>query len=197
MIAADVHQTLGVSRDGIHWQRPSREAYFPGGLADEWDRWNDTMGPGIVRRGNWLYQYYNSSGRTHDSVILRPEYDDVAKQIGGVGVVRQRVDGFLSADADHRGGWLETPPLTFDGSRLRLNVDTGAMGTAFVELRDEEGKPISGFTLDECEEVGGNFLDQQVYWKGNPDVSSLRGRVVRVYFRMKRAKLFAFEFSRG
>ena len=48
--------------------RPSREPYFPTGLADEWDRWYAVMGPGIVRRGNYLYQYYNSSGRLHDSV---------------------------------------------------------------------------------------------------------------------------------
>lgn len=186
---------LAVSRDGIHWQRPSREPYFPTGLADEWDRWNDTMGAGIVRRGNWLYQYYSSSGRTHDSVILRPEYDHVAVQEGGVGVVRQRVDGFLSADAGHRGGWLETPPLRFDGRRLRLNIDTGATGTAFVELRDAEGRPIPGFTRDDCEEIGGNFLDQQVYWKGNPDVSALRGQTVRVFFQLTRAKLYAFTFA--
>ena len=95
---------LAVSRDGIHWDRPSREPYFPTGLADEWDRWYAVMGPGIVRRGNYLYQYYNSSGRLHDSVILRPEYDHAAKQLGGVGIVQQRLDGFVSADADFRGG---------------------------------------------------------------------------------------------
>ncbi len=68
---------LAVSRDGIHWVRPSREPYFPTGLADEWDRWYAVMAPGIARRGNYLYQYYVSSGRTHDSAILRPEYDDL------------------------------------------------------------------------------------------------------------------------
>ncbi|MBA3314611.1 MAG: hypothetical protein H0T47_15155 [Planctomycetaceae bacterium] len=62
-----------MSRDGIDWQRPSREPYFPTGLAGEWDRWYAVMGPGIVRRGNYLYQYYYSSGRLHDSVILRAE----------------------------------------------------------------------------------------------------------------------------
>lgn len=47
---------LASSRDGIHWQRLSREPYFPTGLADEWDRWYAVMAPGIVRRGNYLYQ---------------------------------------------------------------------------------------------------------------------------------------------
>jgi hypothetical protein len=186
---------LAVSRDGIQWERPSREPYFPTGLADEWDRWYAVMAPGIVRRGNYLYQYYYSTGRLHDSVVLRPEYDESANQMGGVGVVRQRLDGFVSADAGHKGGWLTTPLLTFSGKRLRLNIDTGSMGTAFVEIRDSDGRPLSGFTLADCEEIGGNFIDQQVYWKGNADVSSLAGKPVRLHFQLKRAKLYAFQFT--
>lgn len=154
---------LAVSREGIKWTRPSREAYIANGLADEWDRWYTVSAPGLVRRGNYLYQYYYSSGRLHDSASLRPEYENVAKQLGGVGVVRQRLDGFVSADTDHLGGWLKTPPLTFTGNRLRLNIDTGSMGTAFVELQDQAGTPIPHFTLADCEEIGGNFIDQTVY----------------------------------
>lgn len=185
---------LAVSRDGIHWQRPSREPYFPTGMADEWDRWLNVMCPGYVRRGNYIYQYYMSSGRTHDSVVVRAEYDYVT-DLGGIGLLRQRVDGFISADADHRGGWIETPLIAFTGNRLRLNIDTGAMGTAFVELRDADGNPIPGFTLADCEEIGGNYIDQTVYWKGNHDVSPLAGKPVRIYFKLIRAKLFSFVFT--
>lgn len=186
---------MAVSRDGITWQRPTREPYFPTGLADEWDRWYAVMAPGFARRGNYLYQYYYSSGRTHDSVVLRAEYDHSAPQLGGIGAVRQRLDGFMSADADHKGGWLETPVLKFTGNQLRLNVDTGSMGTCFVELRDAEGKPIPGFTLADCEEIGGNFIDQRVYWKGNSDVSKLAGQPIRIHIRLTRGKLYAFQFT--
>ncbi len=183
------------SRDGIRWARPHREAYFPTGLPEEWDRWYAVMGPGLVRRGSYLYQYYNSSGQLHDSVVLRPEYDHTAKQVGGVGMVRQRLDGFISADADHVGGWLHTPLLTFRGKHLRLNIDTGASGTAFVELQDAAGRPIPGFTLADCEEIGGNFIDQRIYWKNKADLSSLAGQPVRIHFQLKRTKLFAFQFT--
>ncbi len=186
---------LAVSRDGIAWPRPSREAYFPTGLADEWDRWYAVMAPGVARVGNYLYQYYNSSGRTHDSAVLRPEYDDAPTELGGIGVVRQRLDGFISADADHLGGWLDTPLLTFTGNRLRLNIDTGSMGTAFVELRDADGGPISGYTLDDCEEIGGNFIDQTVYWKGSPDLSTLRNQPISLHIKLTRGKLYAFQFT--
>lgn len=186
---------MAASRDGVEWKRPSREPYFPTGLADEWDRWYAVMAPGIVKRGNYLYQYYNSSGRTHDSAVLRPEYD-ASPTPGGIGVVRQRLDGYFSADADHQGGWLETPAVIFEGNRLRLNIDTGSMGTAFVELRGEDGAPIPGFSLADCEEIGGNFIGQTVYWKGNHDVSSLQGKPVKLYIKLTRGKLFAFQFTR-
>jgi hypothetical protein len=175
----------------------TREPYFPTGLPDEWDRWYAVMGPGLVRRGNYLYQYYYSSGRLHDSAIMRPEYDESAKQLGGIGAVRQRLDGFVSADFDAGGGWLTTPTLTFRGNRLRLNVDTGSAGTAFVEFRDADDKPIPGFGLADCEEIAGNYIDQRVHWRGGggPDVSALAGRPVRLHFGGRRAKLYAFQFT--
>jgi len=188
---------LAVSRDGASWSRPDRVPYVPNGLADEWDRWYTVMGPGIARRGDSLYQYYYSSGRLHDSAILRPEYAESAKQLGGVGVVRHRLDGFVSADADHKGGWLRTPPLVFQGDRLRLNIDTGAMGTAFVALLDADGRPIPGFTLEDCEEIGGNFLDQPVHWNQAPDLSPLAGRPIQIHLQLRRAKLYAFQFTKG
>ena len=52
--------------------------------------------PGIVRRGNYLYQDYCSSGRLHDLTILREECRSAAKELGGIGVVRQRLDGLVS-----------------------------------------------------------------------------------------------------
>ena len=64
----------------------------------------------------------------------------------------------------------------------------------FVELRDADGQPIPGFTLADSEEIGGNFIDQLAYWKGSADVGSLAGRPIRVYVKLKRAKLYAFQF---
>jgi hypothetical protein len=188
---------LAVSRDGIHWDRPDRRPYIAMGLPDEWDRWLDMMGTGMARRGSYLYQYYWSTGRTHDSGILRPEYADSLACRNAIGAVRQRLDGFVSADFAYTGGTLTTPPLAFSGTHLRLNIDTGAMGTAFVELRDADGQALPGYALGECEEVGGNFVDAPVRWAGRADVSGLRGKAVRLHIAARRAKLYAFEFASG
>jgi len=186
---------LAVSRDGVHWQRPDRRPYVASGLPDEWDRWMHMMGVGIARRGNWLYQFYWSSGRMHDSGILRPEYDHAIQTGSAIGAVRQRLDGFLSADFAHDGGTLTTPLLIFDGTRLQLNIDTGAMGTAFVEIRDADGAPIPGLTLADCEEIGGNFVDATVRWSGKTDLSALRDQPVSLHVSARRAKLYAFQFA--
>ena len=60
----------------------------------------------------------------------------------------------------------------------------------------ESSEEESHKMIDKFIEVGGNFLDQAVYWKGKPDVSSLAGRPVRLLFKLKRAKLYAFQFTR-
>ncbi len=188
---------MAVSRDGIRWERPDRRPYFPLGLPDEWDRWLAIMGVGMVRRGSYLYQYYWSPGRTHDSGILRPEYDDLVPNGSAIGILRQRLDGFMSADFAYTGGTLTTPPIAFSGSHLRLNIDTGGMGTAFVELRDAEGQPLPGFRHADCEEIGGNFIDVPVCWKGRADLSSLRGRPIVMHIAARGARLYAFQFASG
>ncbi|MGV3719899.1 MAG: hypothetical protein ACO1SX_03230 [Actinomycetota bacterium] len=185
---------MAVSRDGVNWSRPDRRPYFPMGLPDEWDRWLTMMGAGLVRHRNSLYQYYWSTGRTHDSGILRPEYDKSIPLKNAIGAVRQRLDGFMSADFAYTGGALTTPPLLFSGTQLQLNVDSGAMGTVFVEIRDAQGKPLPGFTRADCEETGGNFLDATVRWKGNSDLSALRGKPVTLHITGRAAKLYAFQF---
>lgn len=96
---------------------------------------------------------------------------------------------------DERLGKYLVYVRAFCGRHLRLNIDTGAMGTAFVELQDADGQPLPGFTLADCEEIGGNFIDQRVCWKGCADVSSLAVRPVRVHVKLKRTKLYAFQFT--
>ena len=61
-------------------------------------------------------------------------------------------------------------------------------------MRDADGKPIPGFTLADGEEIGGNFLDQRVLWKGKTDVSSVAGRPIRLYFKLTRAKVYGLQF---
>jgi hypothetical protein len=188
---------LATSRDGVHWDRHDRAAYTSTGTTGQRDRWLNMMGVAGVRSGDWIYQYYWSPARLHDSLLLRPDADPAVGDGGGhLFALRQRLDGFVSADVDYRGGWLVTPPLVFSGKRLLLNHNCNATGTIFVELRDPDGTPIAGFTLAECQEITGNDTGWEVRWRdGGADVSKLAGRPVRICFRMRNAKLYAFQFA--
>ena len=113
------------------------------------------------------------------------------------GVVVQRLDGFVSADAPYAGGWLVTPLIVFDGGHLILNIEVAAMGGARVEIQDEAGQPIPGYSLDDCDRILTNDVSCVVRWRRKSDVSSLAGRSVRLKIEMRSAKLYAFQFVGG
>jgi hypothetical protein len=105
-----------------------------------------------------------------------------------------RIDGFVSATADAERGELITKPLTFKGGTLTLNLSTTARGSAQVEIQDADGKPIEGFALDDCIPLIGDTIAMDVKWKGNPSLSSLAGKPVRLRFVMKECDLYSLVF---
>ena len=82
----------------------------------------------------------------------------------GVGLAKARLDGFVSLDSpllsesaatELLAGWngsdCLTKPLVFTGSRLRLNVDTGAAGSVLIEVIDAASSlPLRGYSLDDA-----------------------------------------------
>ena len=182
---------LAVSRDGLTWQRYPRPAYAPIGSFGSNDVKMYFLTHGMVRRGNQLWQYVGG----HDGNGIA--YHSAWGQKGPWPLIRlvQRVDGFVAAEAAYTGGTLKTRPLRFQGNRLKLNLDTGAVGYAQVGFLDERGQPIPGFSLDKCIYLNGDFLDTPVEWmRRGVDVSPLAGRTVQLEFRMRGAKLYALQF---
>jgi hypothetical protein len=150
---------------------------------------------GIARRGNKIYQYYCGTHLTHGGTRgMRGEEQAKQTKWGWMGLAEQRLDGFYSADADYEGGRLRTPPIVFAGTRLEININTSAVGQARVAILDAEGKPIPGFSIQDCDPIATNDVAHRVTWKGNADVSGLAGKPVRLAFAMRAAKLYAFQF---
>lgn len=100
-----------------------------------------------------------------------------------------RVDGFVSASATK--GQLITKPLTFAGTKLALNLLS--KGETLVEVQDENGNAIPGFTLEDCTPLKGDFIDEAVSWKGG-SLSPHAGKPVRLRFALQEADLFALQF---
>ena len=187
--------SAAASRDGIDWARPDRRPYISLGEQDEFDSMFIMTGVGMVRYGDKIYQYYNAIDFGHGGTRAESKNKvENPRRWGWMGATEQRLDGFYSADAAYTGGWLTTPPVTFAGNRLELNINTSSTGDARVELRDAADKPIPGFMLDDCDEVMINNVRHVVMWSGKADLSKLAGQPIRLHFKMRSAKLYAFQF---
>ena len=181
---------MAVSRDGVQFQRVERAPYIPLGLEGEPDALSNYMAVGMLRVGDYLYQYYGAYAVTHGL----PEAEQ-QMPIGCLCAVRQRLDGFVSADAAWGGGELITPPIVFAGTRLVLNLNTSAMGACQVGLLDAAGKEVPGFTVEECDIIRGNSVAKVVTWNGSSELAKLAGQPMRLRFVMRAAKLYAFQFG--
>jgi hypothetical protein len=105
-----------------------------------------------------------------------------------------RTDGFASVHGGADPGEMLTKLLLFTGKELSLNYSTSAGGNMKLEIQDIQGKPIPGYTLEECQPLVGDSIDQTIRWKKNKDLSQLAGKAVRLRFVMQEADLFAMQF---
>jgi hypothetical protein len=104
-----------------------------------------------------------------------------------------RVDGFVSVHGGAKGGELLTPVIKFEGDELVVNFVTADGGSIAVEILDADGKPIQGFTLDACQPLSGDEIEQRVVWKGGGP-GMLAGQPVRLRFALKNADLYSIRF---
>jgi len=179
---------FAASRDGIQWEQFDREPLIPLGLTGEFDDRGLYPVRGLVVHGDEMWLYYLGAPEHY-----LPE-DGHEFRIVMSRVVFRR-DGFTAVEAEYSGGEFTTPVLRFSGNALNLNIETSALGLARVEIQDDTGKPIPGFSLDECDRIHtANSVNRIVKWrKGTTDISSLAGQPVRFRFELKfGAKLYAF-----
>ena len=73
-------------------------------------------------------------------------------------------------------------------------MDAGAGGSVRVALLDPEGEPIPGYGLDDSDVLKGNSVRRLVTWRKGPDVSALSGQPLRLNWKLRDVKLYAFQF---
>jgi len=107
-----------------------------------------------------------------------------------------RIDGFCSLHAESMAGEVVSKPLVFEGKELSLNASTSAAGTIRVEVCDDQGKVIPGFSAEDCDLIYGDSLDRRVSWKGNTDMESLAGQPVLLRFFLKEADIYSLQWCK-
>ena len=170
------------SRDNKCFDRTFKEAWVrPGPDPDNWHERSVYIMRGILDTGPNAFSLYMSDHWRLPSNSIRR--------------LSLRKDGFASLQAGYDGGEAVTRPLVFAGNELRLNLSTSAAGSVRVEVQGEDGQPLPGLALADCEEIYHDEIDRPVRWNSDVDLSALADRPVRLRFALCDADLYAFRFA--
>jgi hypothetical protein len=109
-----------------------------------------------------------------------------------MGLATLRLDGFVCLEAKEEPGTVLTKPFKLEGTKLEVNVDA-KQGQVLVEVLGDDGQPISGFSQSEAEAQPVDEIRLRPRWREQRDLTSLKGKVVQLRFRLKNARLYAFQ----
>lgn len=172
---------LMTSRGGNAYTRMFMEAFIRPGIGlDNW-----------VSRSNYPALNVVPTSPTEMSLYVNQDY---AQPTAHLRRYSMRLDGFTSISAPYEGGELQTKPFTFSGDRLEINYTTSAVGEIRVEILDDKGVPVPGFTLEESQVIIGNEISRIVQWNGKEDLSELMGSIIHLRVYMKDADLYSLQF---
>jgi hypothetical protein len=111
-----------------------------------------------------------------------------------LGLAKLRLDGFFYLQAKEKPGIVMTKPFELKGDRIQINVDASA-GQVRVDLLDAEGNPIPAFSGESSRAYRNvDQLRMEPQWNAGADLSALKGKVIRLKFHLKNAKLYSFRF---
>ena len=183
---------LTFSRDGQEWSRVGERQTFLGGSPDSWDEKRVYPECALVQ-GDEIWIYYRGSSVPHKNTNeLAGEVVQGRTLLGDrLGLARMRLDGFVSVRAGREEGLLTTWPLRFDGGELWINADA-SRGSLQVEVLDLFGKPVPGFSREDCRVLREDQVRWRIQWSGGPSLQSL-AQPIRLRFILKSADLYSFQ----
>jgi len=170
---------LLTTRANDTYDRAFPEALITPGLDEQnWSARALMPGPSIVPTSEHEMSFYAIERYGHPVPLLRRFVS--------------RIDGLASIHAGHTPGTLTTPPMTFAaGSQLCLNLATSALGSAKVEIQDEAGQPIPGYTLSDATALRGDGIALNPRWGDLAGVAQLANRPIRLKIQLQDAHLYS------
>lgn len=182
--------SLSVSRDLHSWERVGDgQPFIPLSSIGEgvYDSASIQAPASAIRRGDELWFYYSSGKYRGRAAGTKPPVD-----AGGICLAKLRLDGFVSLDAGTLEGSAVTKPLRWRGDALWINADASG-GEVRVEVLDETGKLLDRkYAHDQTVPIDGDGVRLPVRWRTGANLSELEGKIVRLRFWLRHARLYAF-----
>lgn len=187
------------SHDGIEWRRAEKRQAF---IAPQypWNKgWNSCANTAPIQVNNQLWFYFGGRSAAHGR--------EVPRSYGAIGLASLGVDQFAAIRADFLEGRLITKPMTWPGGDLVLTCTNtrypaahpkSGGGSIAVEIHDESNQPIKEFSgtdrafYDVVSPGPWEKRQPPVLWPGGLSMDRLKGRRIRLVFRMRDARLYSF-----
>jgi hypothetical protein len=174
------------SRDTYNWDLTwvyAGQPMIPRGGDGSFDK--DLLVPtsNIITHDDEHWIYYGGLRERHDRYPRSP----------GIGLAKLRLDGFVYLAAGEQEGTVLTKPLVISGKNLEVNMDA-RNGEASVVILDADGNTIKGFGAKDAKPfINTQGVALEPRWSSQADFSTLKGKIVRLKFRLQKAKLYAFQ----
>jgi len=183
---------IGTSRDAVDFDMSwvhTRQPLIERGEAGSFDKSLIMATSEIITRGDEHWIYYQGEDCQHHGA--RP----AGSKGGQIGLATLRLDGFVCLEASDEWGQVTTKPFKLEGDTLEVNVDA-SQGEFLVEVLDASNKPYRGYGGDRSRASKGvDDLRFKPRWQDSQDLTGLKGQVVKLKFRMRNAKLYAFQIK--
>ena len=176
------------ARDLDHWTRVGdRRTFLETGPPRSHESQSVYPACNIVDMGGEYWLYYTGCNRRHTV-----EADEQPGAMTSICLARIRRDRFVAMQGVCPGAYLTTRMLEHPGGCLEVNAE--AAGRAWVEVLDENGAPLPGYTRAEAIPLEGDHLDHAAAWR---ERRRLPDRPVRLRFYIGEGALFAFRIRRS
>ena len=187
------------SRDGRRYTAAPDSALKPSGWGSgRWDTGYLSAMGGICVVGEDTLRIYYSALRgdremRREIVGGQPMHRQGMYFNGAIGYATLRRDGFAGLVADGNGE-VTTKPVVFSGSRLFVNAEC-LFGEVAAEILGEDGAPLAGFAAADCRQMRFDDSTKHELVFAGGDLAALKGRPVRIRFKLHCATLYSFWVS--
>ncbi len=191
MKTGSMHGELAWSGDGISWEmHPKHPSFISLGRKGSWDGGMVTAAESPVIIGKKMLFYYGGFPLDHNQMT--------EENVGSIGLMEGELDRMVGMrpNAEDEGTILTRPLLKQTGDLfINCTVEQDRGGAVLAELRTDDNRPISGFTLADCDGVSHSGFEEKVTWRGR-SLSEASADEFRIFFQLTDAAIYTFDIRR-